>query len=174
MASAAVSFGSGSMSAIRPARCSCSSSAAYTTERHPIGAWVLDWTRAQIALMRPDSHARALRGIVTELIGTTTGTTYFAKMISGVWQRYDLPGDHPLIGRSAPDLTLDEHLHDGKGLLLDLGGVPSDVDVDPDRVRVVRGKTDLELPGLLVRPDGVVAWAGGEGLRDALVKWFGP
>ncbi|HEV2783525.1 MAG TPA: FAD-dependent monooxygenase, partial [Actinophytocola sp.] len=31
----------------------------YTTERHPIGAWVLNWTRAQIALMRPDPHARA-------------------------------------------------------------------------------------------------------------------
>ena len=34
----------------------------YTRERHPIGAWVLDWTRAQIALMRPDAHARARAG----------------------------------------------------------------------------------------------------------------
>lgn len=29
----------------------------YTAERHPIGAWVLEWTRAQVALMRPESHA---------------------------------------------------------------------------------------------------------------------
>ncbi|MFC4114529.1 FAD-dependent monooxygenase [Nonomuraea zeae] len=41
--------------------------------------------------------------------------------------RYDLPGDHPLIGRSAPALEpadgtrLGDHLHEGRGLLLDLG-----------------------------------------------------
>jgi 2-polyprenyl-6-methoxyphenol hydroxylase-like FAD-dependent oxidoreductase len=34
----------------------------YTTERHPIGAWVLDWTRAQVAVMRGDDYSRALRG----------------------------------------------------------------------------------------------------------------
>ncbi|MFJ2774348.1 FAD-dependent monooxygenase [Streptomyces sp. NPDC087300] len=26
----------------------------YTAERHPVGAWVLDWTRSQVAAMRPD------------------------------------------------------------------------------------------------------------------------
>ena len=67
----------------------------YTTERHPIGAWVLDWTRAQVALMRPDPRARALREVVTDLTRTVTGTTYFAKKISGVWQRYDLHGRPP-------------------------------------------------------------------------------
>jgi 2-polyprenyl-6-methoxyphenol hydroxylase-like FAD-dependent oxidoreductase len=35
----------------------------YTTERHPIGARILDWTRAQVALMQPDRHARALEAI---------------------------------------------------------------------------------------------------------------
>lgn len=148
----------------------------YTAERHPIGAWVLDWTRAQIAVMRPDSHARALRAVVSDLIETTAGTTYFAKMISGGWHHYDLPGDHPLVGRSAPDLSLAdgtrlaEHLHAGKGLLLDLGGVPSGVDGVP----VVRARCadEPDLPGLLVRPDGVVAWAGGAGLDDALATWF--
>ena len=34
--------------------------ASYTAERHPIGAWVLDWSRAQVALMRPEPGARAL------------------------------------------------------------------------------------------------------------------
>lgn len=29
----------------------------YTTERHPIGARILEWTRAQVALMRPSSRA---------------------------------------------------------------------------------------------------------------------
>jgi 2-polyprenyl-6-methoxyphenol hydroxylase-like FAD-dependent oxidoreductase len=137
----------------------------YTTERHPIGAWVLDWTRAQIALMRPDSHARALRNVVADLCDTTTGTTYFVKKISGVWQHYDLPGDHPLIGRSAPDLVfadgsrLADHLHAGKGLLLDSS--------TEDSLRCA------EQPDLLVRPDGIVVWAGGDGLTEALATWFG-
>src|ERR1700678_2377615 len=59
----------------------------YTAERHPIGAWVLDWTRAQVALMRPEPRARALSGVVRDLMDTVTGTTYFVKKISGGWQR---------------------------------------------------------------------------------------
>jgi len=150
----------------------------YTSERHPIGAWVLDWTRAQIALMRPDPHARALRAVVADLVDSTDGTTYFVKKISGVWQRYDLPGDHPWVGRSAPDLALADgtrladHLHGGTGLLLDLGGLESTVD---DRVPLLRTECHdhPDLPGVLVRPDGIVAWAGGAGLADALTTWFG-
>ncbi|MET9339087.1 FAD-dependent monooxygenase [Nonomuraea sp. NPDC003804] len=36
----------------------------YTHERHPIGAWVLDWTRAQAAAMRPDPHAQAIQAVM--------------------------------------------------------------------------------------------------------------
>lgn len=150
----------------------------YTAERHPIGAWVLDWTRAQIALMRPDSHARALRKVVADLVDTVAGTTYFVKKISGAWQRYDLPGDHPWIGGSAPDLALADgtrladHLHGGTGLLLDLGGLST---MDEKRVPVLAaGCADHpDLPGLLLRPDGIVAWAGGDGLDEAITTWFG-
>lgn len=172
----------------------------YTAERHPIGAWVLDWTRAQIALMRPESHARALRAVVTDLTRTTDGTTYLVKQISGVRQRYDLPGSHPLTGRSAPDLELTDgtrladHLHGGRGLLLDLADDPklralaegySDrVDV---RTAACPGRPDLS--GLLVRPDGFTAWCAGHDrpgvarkpedqepehtVTDALERWFG-
>jgi 2-polyprenyl-6-methoxyphenol hydroxylase-like FAD-dependent oxidoreductase len=35
----------------------------YTTERHPVGAQVLDWSRAQVAVMRPGPQARALQAI---------------------------------------------------------------------------------------------------------------
>jgi 2-polyprenyl-6-methoxyphenol hydroxylase-like FAD-dependent oxidoreductase len=149
----------------------------YTAERHPIGAWVLDWTRAQIALMRPDSHARALRKVVADLCDTTMGTTYFVKKISGVWQHYDLPGDHPWVGWSAPDLALTggtrlaDHLHGGTGLLLDLG---LGLDSSTMDVPVLRSTCEdhPDLPGLLVRPDGIVAWAGGDGLTEALATWF--
>lgn len=142
----------------------------YTAERHPLGAWVLDWTRAQVALMRPESHARALREVIAELTGTTTATTFFAKKISGVLQRYDLPGDHPLTGRSAPDLELSdgtrlaEHLHGGQGLLLDLAedaGVRRRATGYGERVRVLSARCPERpgLAGLLVRPDGCTAWA---------------
>ncbi|WP_369388856.1 FAD-dependent monooxygenase [Streptomyces sp. CG1] len=162
----------------------------YTAERHPIGAWVLDWTRAQIAVMRPDRHARALRRVVTDLALTTTGTTYLVTRISGIWQRYDLPGDHPLTGASAPDLVLSDgsrlgdHLHSGRALLLDLTD-------DPElRARAegygglldVRTLTCPDRPGLralLTRPDGFVAWAAdtedadAKGLPEALERWLG-
>ncbi|MDQ0962289.1 hypothetical protein QFZ66_006167 [Streptomyces sp. B4I13] len=91
---------------------------------------MLEWTRAQIALMRPESHARALREVVTGMAGTVDGTTYLVKKISGVWQHYDLPGDQPMVGRSAPDLELADgtrladHLHGGRALLLDLTDDP--------------------------------------------------
>lgn len=139
----------------------------YTTERHPIGAWVLDWTRAQVALMRTDPHSRALRDVVSDLLHTTSGTTYMARKISGHWQGY---GDDPVIGRSAPDLVLadgtrvGDHLHDGQGLLLGAA-----VDGYAGRVETANAGH----PGLLVRPDGIVAWAGGDGLEDALATWFG-
>jgi 2-polyprenyl-6-methoxyphenol hydroxylase-like FAD-dependent oxidoreductase len=167
----------------------------YTAERHPIGAWVLDWTRAQIALMRPESHARALREVVIDMTRTVDGTTYLVKQISGVWQRYDLPGDHPLTGRSAPDLELadgsrlGDHLHTGRGLLLDLADDPK----LRARADGYEGVVDVltttcpgrpELAGLLVRPDGVTAWAGdatdadgaedpGDALVEALGRWLG-
>jgi 2-polyprenyl-6-methoxyphenol hydroxylase-like FAD-dependent oxidoreductase len=163
----------------------------YTTERHPIGAWVLDWTRAQNAVMRPDPRARALRQVITDLTETVTGTTYFAKRLSGVWQRYDLPGDHPLTGQSAPDLELADgtrladHLHSGHALLLDLTDdrdLRTRADAYTDRLNLVTlGTADRQdLTALLIRPDGFVAWAADtltgddlSSLDKALSTWLG-
>jgi hypothetical protein len=162
----------------------------YTAERHPIGAWVLDWSRAQVALMRPEPGARALSGVVRDLMGTVSGTTYFVKRISGLWQRYDLGHGHELAGRSAPDLPLADgtrladHLHDGRGLLLDLADDPELRALAQGwagQVQIVTagGPGEPELSALLVRPDGYVAWAAGAGaglagLQTALTAWFGP
>ncbi|WP_345124220.1 FAD-dependent oxidoreductase [Dactylosporangium darangshiense] len=142
----------------------------YTAERHPIGAWVLDWTRAQIAIMRPDRHARALRRVLADLAGTTDGATYLATRISGVWQGYDLPGDHPLTGRTAPDLELSDgtrladRLHGGKALLLN-----AKADGYEDRLTHA---TAEGAPRMLVRPDGYVAWASDTEDAD-LAPWLG-
>jgi len=148
----------------------------YTTERHPIGEWVLNWTRAQIAIMRPDPHARAARAVVEALAGTVDGTTYLATRISGGWQAYDLPGDHPLTGRSAPDLELADgsrladHLHTGRALLLDLSDdaeIRAAAEAYADRLTVVTTTAaDSDLRALLVRPDGFVAWAAADSAAD--------
>jgi 2-polyprenyl-6-methoxyphenol hydroxylase-like FAD-dependent oxidoreductase len=157
----------------------------YETERRPIGAWVLDWTRAQIGVLRGDAKSAALRGIVADLLSTRDGTTYAVKKISGVTQRIDLPGDHPLVGRFVPDLwlrdgsRLADHGHGGGFLLLDRtpdGAFARLAAAWAGRVSSVTD--DHATPtGVLVRPDGVVAWASDStditGLEAALYRWSG-
>ncbi|MDF2383441.1 FAD-dependent monooxygenase [Nostoc ellipsosporum NOK] len=160
----------------------------YDAERRPVGAQVLDWSRAQVALMRPSPGARALAAIVRDLTATRDGATYFAERVSGVALRYELGGTHPLTGRSLPDFALvdgrraGELLRGGKGLLLDFDARPS--------LRAVAARWNgrigyaacdaqerLGLSAVLVRPDGVVAWAS-EGAPDesaaarAAERWF--
>ena len=161
----------------------------YTSERHPIGAWVLDWTRAQVAVMRGDAYSRALRGVVTDFLGTRDGATYYVKRISGLWQRYDLGNGHPLVGATMPNLRLDDgtrladHAHDGRALLVDLAdddGLAALAKPYAGRLELVRGRSDdAGVSGLLVRPDGFVAWASADvandsaGLETALARWLG-
>ncbi len=78
----------------------------YQSERHPVGTKVLDWSRAQVALMRPGAGSRALAAIMADLAGTRDGATYLAERIWGVSQQLELGGEHPLVGRSAPDFRL--------------------------------------------------------------------
>lgn len=162
----------------------------YTTERHPVGARVLDWTRAQVALMRPDPPARALQAIVRDLIGTRDGATYFAERVWGVSLRYDLGAEHPLVGRSCPDFELEDGtrlgtlLRAGTGLLLDFERQAPLAALAAhwgDRVRYLASgaKDRLGLRALLVRPDGFVAWASdstasAEQVKRAAARWFGP
>ena len=157
----------------------------YDAERHPVGAWVLDWTRAQTALMRPGAPGRALEGVLRELIATEDGATHLAAQLWGVALRYDLGADHPLVGRSAPDVEFDdgcrlaEHLRDGCGVLVDFDARLA-LALPRDRVRRVRAnaRERLGLSALLVRPDGIVAWAcdadpAPHEAEAALARWFG-
>jgi 2-polyprenyl-6-methoxyphenol hydroxylase-like FAD-dependent oxidoreductase len=162
----------------------------YEAERRPIGAQVLDWSRAQVALMRPTPATRALADIVRDLVATPDGATYFAGRVRGLGQRYDLGEIHPLAGRSAPDFglahatRLGDHLRPGGGLLLDFTADPALADVvarHGERLAYLVADTDdrLGLAALLIRPDGVVAWAADEGAADAdaaaqaAALWFG-
>ncbi|MFD5399292.1 FAD-dependent monooxygenase [Streptomyces sp. NPDC127097] len=161
----------------------------YTRERHPIDAGVLDWSRAQVAVMRPDPHGQAVQAVVRDLIGTRDGTTYMFQRMSGSAIRYDLGGEHPLAGRSAPDLRLEDGTglgdlrRDGRGLVLDFSTdacLRGPARAWEDRMRYVAGpaRNDLGLGAVLVRPDGVVAWAGERtpdraGFEQAAGQWFG-
>ena len=161
----------------------------YSRERQPVAAQILDWSRAQVALMRPGPSSRALEAIIRDLVETRDGATYFAERVWGVGLRYDLGGDHALVGRSAPDFELvggtrlNGHLRAGRGLLLDFEGralLHALADQWNDRIHYVASDaTDrLGLSALLVRPDGIVAWVGdaaaakGDAARAAC-RWFG-
>ncbi|GIL30486.1 FAD-dependent oxidoreductase [Actinocatenispora comari] len=160
----------------------------YTAERHPVGAEVLEWSRAQVAVMRPDPHSRAALAVLRELLTTRDGTTYAFRRTAGTELRYDLGGESPLVGHDAPDFRLadgtrlGELLRDGRGVVLDFSACGDLRDAAlrfPDRIRYAGGpaRDDLGLGAVLVRPDGVVAWAA-DGTPDpgsfdrAATRWF--
>jgi 2-polyprenyl-6-methoxyphenol hydroxylase-like FAD-dependent oxidoreductase len=161
----------------------------YQAERHSVGASVLDWSRAQVALMRPTPATRALEAIMRDLIATGDGATYMAGRIWGVTQRYDLGQGHSLAGRSAPDFALPdgscvgEMLRSGIGLLLDFDDCPRRrawAAPWEGRITYAAGaaRDRLGLGAVLIRPDGIVAWACDEGeddqtLAQAASQWFG-
>ena len=161
----------------------------YFSERHPVAAQILDWSRAQVALMRPSRSSRALEAIIRDLIDTRDGATYFAERMWGVSLHYDLGGVHTLVGRSAPDFELADgtrladHLGSGKGLLLDFDAdkpLQALLSCWNSRVTYVAhdAKEKLGLRAVLMRPDGFVAWAGDapidpEQVAQAASRWFG-
>jgi 3-(3-hydroxy-phenyl)propionate hydroxylase len=169
----------------------------YHAERHPVGARVLQNSRAQIVLSKPDGQHAALREIMTELLGMDEPRKHIVGMLSGLDIHYDLGEGHPLLGRRMPDLDLQiadgptrifSLMHDAKPVLLNLGE-PDGFDISPwaSRVKLIDATYDgaWELPVLgevsapsavLIRPDGYVAWVGDlkdSELPQALEKWFG-
>ncbi|MFF0262028.1 rifampin monooxygenase [Streptomyces microflavus] len=152
----------------------------YHTERHPVGARVLDNTRAQITLLGTGPGATALREMFAKLMDFEEVNRYVTGMITAVDVRYDLGEGHELLGRRLRDLPLGqgrlyELMHGGRGLLLDRTGELS-VAGWADRVDQVAGAAEeLDVPAVLLRPDGHVAWAGEEQkeLDGALARWFG-
>ncbi|MCD4486701.1 FAD-dependent monooxygenase [Chromobacterium vaccinii] len=161
----------------------------YHQERHPVGARVLDWSRAQVALMRPTPSTRALEAVIRDLVATRDGATYFAGRVWGVSLRDDLAGEHPLTGRSLPDFEFEDGtkagnlMRNGRGLLLDFNpAAPLQAWMERWQGRVdyaaANVKNSLGLHAVLVRPDGVVAWASDappdiEEIATPLAQWFG-
>ncbi|WP_051966452.1 rifampin monooxygenase [Kitasatospora mediocidica] len=152
----------------------------YHVERHPIGASVLDNTRAQIVLLGTDPGAAALRELFSKLMDFEEVNRYVTGIITAVDVRYDFGEGHPLLGRRQRDLTLKrgrlyDLMHAGRGLLLDQTGHLS-VTGWTDRIdHIVDVSEQLDAPAVLLRPDGHIAWAGDnqEQLLAQLPKWFG-
>ena len=166
----------------------------YHAERHPVGVRLVANTLAQGMLYLGGDEMQPLRDILAELMVYQDVRRHLVGMVSGLDIRYDVgPGEHPLLGGRLPNrelvvaggkTTSYEFLHAGRGVLLDLADDPELRRIAAgwsDRVDIVTADLrDCEAPldGLLVRPDGYVAWttaegAGGDGLTDALTRWFG-
>lgn len=152
----------------------------YHTERHPVGARVLENTRAQITLLGTDPGATALRELFSKLMDFEEVNRYVTEIITAIGVRYDFGEGHELLGRRMRDVKLKrgrlyELMHGGRGLLLDQTGRLS-VAGWADRVdHVVDVSEELDVPAVLLRPDGHVAWVGEDqqDLLSRLPEWFG-
>ena len=170
----------------------------YTAERRPVAEAVLANTLAQVAIMRPDPQAGAMRDLMASLMGLDDVNRLVGEMMTGLSTRYALgtgpdPGPDPgldpgldIIGRLIGDRPVGRHgtgpalydlMQDGMGVLIDAstGGRAARLVADGAwRIRCVA--TDAG-PSMLIRPDACVAWAddtdGIAGLEDALHGWFG-
>jgi hypothetical protein len=152
----------------------------YHAERHPVAADVLDNTRAQTELLSDTPGAQAVRRLLTALIDFDEVNRHLLEKITAIGVRYDLGAGPDLLGRRLPDIDVKDGrlyglLHRGRGLVLDrterlaVGGWSDRVDYRGDRTAA------LDVPGVLLRPDGHVAWIGDDqqDLDDHLARWFG-
>jgi hypothetical protein len=154
----------------------------YHTERHPVAADVLVNTRAQVELMSLEPGPQAARQLLSELMNFEEVSRYLIERIIAIGIRYDfgVEDGHELLGRRLRDVSLKrgrlyELMRGGRGLLLDQTGGLS-VAGWADRVdHVVDVSEELDVPAVLLRPDGHVAWVGDDqrDLLGQLPRWFG-
>ena len=152
----------------------------YESERHPVAADVLNTTRAMMELMSTEPGPQAVRRLFAELMDFDEVNRFLTERITGIGIRYDFGSGHGLVGRRLRDVGLKrgrlyELMHDGRGLLLDQTGRLSLAGWE-DRVdHVVDVSEELDVPAVLLRPDGHVVWAGEDQreLVERLPEWFG-
>nr|WSZ13599.1 FAD-dependent monooxygenase [Streptomyces canus] len=167
----------------------------YHSERHPVGAQVLENTRAQSALAQPGPEVLAMRQMLSRLMHIPEVNAYLTGMVSGLDIRYEMDGQpHELLGYRFPDSDVlsearseeaDCLIHPSRGVLLSAR-------TDFDQVgKSWSGRIDtLHVPDLpwagtgavLIRPDGYVCWAATtdetideslDRLETSLHRWFG-
>jgi hypothetical protein len=162
----------------------------YTGERHPIGAWVLDWTRAQVAVMRGDAYSSAPQGRghrlprhhgrrdllreadlrpLAALRAWATATRWSARRCPTSGSR-TAPGSPTTPTRAGPCSSISPGTTGWRPWPRRTPDVWSWSEACSD---------DAGVSALLVRPDGFVAWASADGVGDpagleaALTRWLG-
>ncbi|MFF7640736.1 rifampin monooxygenase [Streptomyces canus] len=152
----------------------------YQAERHPVAADVLDNTRAQMELLSTEPGPQAVRRLLTELMDFDEVNRHLIEKITAISVRYDFGEGPDLLGRRLRDIDVQQGrlydlLHRGRSLLLDRTERLT-VGAWSDRVDHVADPTAaLDVPCVLLRPDGHVAWIGDDqrDLDSHLARWFG-
>ncbi|WP_326686964.1 FAD-dependent monooxygenase [Streptomyces sp. NBC_01795] len=151
----------------------------YHAERHPVGARVLDNTRAQGALSASGLECTALRKVLAELLDVPEANRAIAAMITGPDIDYGGPGP---TGTRLPDFRIGAGwasglFHSGHGVLLATDErhlAPAKPWADRVTALLVDELPWPDVEAALVRPDGYVCWTPpGEAVSPALRAWFG-
>ncbi|MFH8516864.1 FAD-dependent monooxygenase [Streptomyces gelaticus] len=163
----------------------------YDLERRPVARRVIDQTQAQLALMRPGPELDALRRVFTGVLSADREHGYLGGLISA--QDTVLPGHtegsrratgtflrNAVLSTATGETDVIGLLRDGRPLLLLLAeegsGHQEEAREWEGNLYVVRARPTPEVPhdALLVRPDGYISWASGDGcdLTDALSAYF--
>jgi hypothetical protein len=151
----------------------------YSAERHPVGARVLENTRAQNALRKQDPDHQALGKVLGWMLQMPEANRAVAGMVSGLDIDY---GGDGLVGTRLRDFKIGSSwasaaFHTGHGVLFARDEKHLS-EAQPWSGRVVgRRVDDLPVAGcdaVLVRPDGhICGTAPGAGLSASLTTWFG-
>lgn len=179
----------------------------FEQERHPVGANVLQMAKAQTALIKPGAQIEALRAVVASMVKVAEVTLHLSRVLSGVGVKYNWGEElHQLVGQRIPNLKLLINnvpmelynlMFQALPIVLSFN-IKNAIDISElyrSGIQIISASPKIEeansywnlpgigdvqpLDGLLIRPDGFVAWVqpfgeafNGRTLNEALSRCF--